>query len=233
MSSALFIRGKYLKIKEFLDYIVLCRFRFEFLVWDAELDVEAFKRHFIGSLNQIHFTNCLNFYKHSKCPLIIIAEGKRTLLSLFNIFINKLTKCWGKYYYYHFTDGETEVYHDSTRADLSQSWSFKKWPQGPLKGREISLWAALVVLPCAARGGPLPGCLLFCTSLVCLALSDWVMLLLALSNFVPEPEPSPCTLPCSFDLVLPGLINLASSCPDRGSWPLFCQGPLCPSGKAH
>ena len=41
--------------------------------------LEAFKRHFVGSLNQIHFTICLNFYDNSKSPLIIIAEGKRTL----------------------------------------------------------------------------------------------------------------------------------------------------------
>ena len=66
---------------------------------------------------------------------------------------------------------------------------------GPLTGREISLWAQ-VVLPGASRSRPLLGYLLSWTSFVCLAFSGQVRPLLAIYCFLSEPKPRPCSLSC-------------------------------------
>ena len=57
--STFYQRKKKSKIKGFPDSIALCSFRFEFLNLPEmlrEFGVEAFERHFIRSLHQIHFS---------------------------------------------------------------------------------------------------------------------------------------------------------------------------------
>lgn len=72
MSQVLSERKK-LKIKGFLDSVVLFHVRFDYLNLPEmlkELDLEGYEKHFLDPL--IKFTTCLTFYKGSKPPLVII-----------------------------------------------------------------------------------------------------------------------------------------------------------------